>query len=78
MKLYEHGVRLAHRAYKVTLSPLIGQQCRFQPTCSDYAKQVLIEQGPVRGGYLTIRRLCRCHPFSGKSGYDPAPPKITK
>ncbi|MDB5440602.1 MAG: yidD [Caulobacteraceae bacterium] len=75
MKFYERSVRLAHRAYKVTLSPFIGQNCRFQPTCSDYAMQVLIEQGPVRGGYLTVRRLCSCHPFSGKSGYDPAPPK---
>lgn len=75
MKLYERGVRLAHRAYKLTLSPLLGRSCRFLPTCSDYAAQVLIEQGPVRGGYLTFRRLCRCHPLSGKSGYDPAPPK---
>lgn len=71
--LYERGVRLAHRGYKLTLSPLIGQQCRFLPTCSDYAAEALIAHGPVRGGWLTVRRLCKCHPF-GSSGYDPVPP----
>lgn len=71
--LYERGVRLAHRGYKLTLSPLIGQQCRFLPTCSDYAAEALIVHGPVRGGWLAARRLCKCHPF-GSSGYDPVPP----
>ena len=77
MSLYERGVRLAHRGYKVTLSPLIGQQCRFLPTCSDYGRDALIQHGPVRGGWLTVRRLCKCHPFGG-SGYDPVPPVKTK
>ena len=72
MNLYERCVRLAHRGYKLTLSPLIGQSCRFEPSCSDYAMQSLIDHGPWRGGALTIRRLCRCHPFGG-SGYDPPP-----
>ena len=72
--LYERGVRTAHRAYKLTLSPLIGQQCRFLPTCSDYGMQALIDHGPVRGGWLALRRVCRCGPFGG-SGYDPVPPK---
>ena len=71
--LYERGVRLAHRGYKLTLSPLIGQQCRFLPTCSDYGRDALIQHGPVRGSWLTLRRLCKCHPFGG-SGYDPVPP----
>lgn len=71
--LYERGVRLAHRGYKLTLSPLIGQQCRFLPTCSDYAAEALIVHGPVRGGWLAARRLCKCHPF-GSFGYDPVPP----
>jgi len=70
--LYERGVRAAHRGYKLTLSPLIGQSCRFLPTCSDYARDALITHGPVRGGWLTVRRLCKCHPF-GSSGYDPVP-----
>ena len=72
--LYERGVRLAHRGYKVALSPLIGQQCRFAPTCSDYAAEALITHGPARGGWLAAKRFCRCHPFGG-SGYDPVPPK---
>jgi putative membrane protein insertion efficiency factor len=74
MSFYERTVRTAHRAYKLTLSPLIGRQCRFLPTCSDYAAEVLITHGPVRGSWLAARRLCRCHPFGG-SGYDPPPPR---
>ena len=50
MKLYERTVRTAHRAYKLTLSPWIGRQCRFMPTCSDYAAEALIAHGPLRGG----------------------------
>ncbi|MFN4288723.1 MAG: membrane protein insertion efficiency factor YidD [Brevundimonas sp.] len=73
MSTYERSVRLAHRAYKVTLSPLIGQQCRFLPTCSDYAAEALIRHGPARGGWLALKRLCRCNPFGG-SGFDPVPP----
>ena len=71
--LYERSVRFALKAYKVTLSPLIGRQCRFIPSCSEYGAQALIDHGPVRGGYLTIRRVCRCNPWGG-SGYDPVPP----
>ena len=74
MNLYERSVRLAHRAYKLTLSPVIGRQCRFVPSCSDYAAEALIQHGPWRGGALAARRLCRCHPWGG-SGYDPLPPR---
>jgi hypothetical protein len=74
MTLYEACVRFAHRAYKLTLSPWIGRSCRFLPTCSDYAAEALVLHGPVRGGWLAARRLCRCHPFGG-SGFDPAPPR---
>jgi putative membrane protein insertion efficiency factor len=73
MDLYERTVRTAHRAYKLTLSPLIGRQCRFEPSCSDYAAQALIEHGPWRGSWLATRRLCRCHPWGGR-GFDPPPP----
>lgn len=77
--LYERGVRTAHKAYKLTLSPLIGQSCRFRPTCSDYARDALIQHGPARGGWLTVRRLCKCHPFSGMDWtYDPVPPPPEK
>jgi putative membrane protein insertion efficiency factor len=74
MKLYERSVRGALKAYKLTLSPLIGRSCRFLPTCSEYAAQSLIDHGPWRGSVLAFRRLCRCHPFGG-AGYDPPPPK---
>ena len=74
MTLYERTVRMAHRAYKLTLSLQIGRHCRFTPTCSDYAAQALIVHGPWRGSALTARRLCRCHPW-GDSGFDPVPPR---
>ncbi|THD60543.1 membrane protein insertion efficiency factor YidD [Phenylobacterium sp.] len=74
MTFYERCVRGALRAYKLTLSPLIGRQCRFLPTCSEYAADALIGHGPWRGGALAVRRLCRCHPWSGASGFDPVPP----
>ena len=77
MTFYEHCVRGALRAYKLTLSPLIGRQCRFVPSCSEYAAAVLVSHGPGRGGVLAIRRLCRCNPWGG-SGYDPPPPPNTK
>ena len=72
MTLYERIVRTAHRAYKLTLSPLIGRHCRYSPTCSDYAAAVLVEHGPLRGGWLAARRVMSCHPWGG-SGYDPPP-----
>ena len=73
MTLYERCVGLAHRAYKLTLSPLIGRQCRYLPTCSDYAAEALIVHGPWRGTSLAVKRLCKCHPWGG-SGHDPVPP----
>ena len=60
--LYERGVRLAHRGYKLTLSPLIGQSCRFRPTCSDYGRDALIQHGPLKGGWHLQRRLAVSHP----------------
>ena len=72
MTLYEHCVRGALRAYKLTLSPLIGRQCRYLPTCSEYAAEALIGHGAWRGSWLAARRLCRCNPWGG-SGYDPVP-----
>ena len=75
--LYERCVKGALRAYKVTLSPLIGSHCRFAPSCSEYTAQALIERGPIVGTFLGIRRVCRCNPLGG-SGYDPVPPRKTK
>jgi hypothetical protein len=56
--------------YGMCLSPILPRACRFVPTCSEYASQALKKHGFVRGGYLTLRRLVRCHPFGG-SGLDP-------
>ena len=73
MTLYERTVDLGLRAYKTTLSPLIGRQCRYLPTCSEYAAQALKDHGPLKGSWLAVGRICRCNPFGG-SGYDPPPP----
>jgi uncharacterized protein len=62
----------AQRLYKVTLSPLIGRQCRYLPTCSDYAADCVRHHGAWYGSWMTVARLCRCHPAGG-SGWDPAP-----
>lgn len=58
--------------YRITLSPFIGGQCRFEPTCSRYALGAYRRYGPVRGTALTMARIGRCHPFH-KGGYDPVP-----
>jgi putative membrane protein insertion efficiency factor len=71
-RLPELGLRGAVRAYQWTLSPLIGNQCRFHPSCSHYALQALEQHGALRGTYLTLRRLGRCHPFH-PGGFDPVP-----
>ena len=58
--------------YRLTFSPIIGQYCRFQPTCSRYAEEVIRKYGPLRGVYLAANRLRKCHPW-GPFGPDPAP-----
>jgi putative membrane protein insertion efficiency factor len=62
------------RLYQYLLSPLIGPHCRFQPTCSHYAVEAIERHGVLRGGWLAVRRIARCHPW-GKSGIDPVPPQ---
>lgn len=58
--------------YRYTLSPLFGNCCRFEPSCSRYAEQALREHGLRRGLWLTLRRLSRCHPWHA-GGFDPVP-----
>jgi hypothetical protein len=60
------------RFYQVCISPLTPPSCRFTPTCSQYAIEALRRHGLFKGGWLTIKRLSRCHPWGG-SGYDPVP-----
>jgi putative membrane protein insertion efficiency factor len=60
------------RLYRVALSPWLGTNCRFQPTCSEYALEALRVHGAFKGAWLAARRIGRCHPWGG-SGYDPVP-----
>ncbi|GAA4342870.1 hypothetical protein GCM10023165_24850 [Variovorax defluvii] len=62
------------KAYRLLLSPWLGQSCRFEPTCSVYAIEALERHGAAAGGYLTLRRLARCQPWC-QGGHDPVPPK---
>jgi hypothetical protein len=63
------------RAYRWLLSPLLGPSCRFLPSCSVYAEEAIRVHGAARGGWLTIKRLARCHPFC-RGGIDPVPERI--
>jgi putative membrane protein insertion efficiency factor len=60
------------RLYQLLLSPFWGSQCRFFPTCSNYGIEAIQKYGSVRGSYLTVRRICRCNPWTD-GGFDPVP-----
>jgi putative membrane protein insertion efficiency factor len=60
------------QVYRYTLSPLLGPRCRHLPTCSEYCLEALDVHGALRGSWLTLKRLARCHPW-GTSGLDPVP-----
>ncbi|NNE25680.1 MAG: membrane protein insertion efficiency factor YidD [Saprospiraceae bacterium] len=63
------------RIYQKLISPILGPTCRYQPTCSHYMVQAVEEWGPLKGTWLGIKRIFRCHPW-GSSGYDPVPKKM--
>lgn len=58
--------------YQGAISPMLPPSCRYTPTCSQYAIEALKKHGPIKGSWLAIKRICRCHPWGG-SGYDPVP-----
>ncbi len=60
------------RAYRILLSPFLGRNCRFHPSCSVYAIEALQCHGAIKGGWLAMRRVTRCHPWN-PGGYDPVP-----
>lgn len=70
------AVVLLLRLYQLTLSPLLGPVCRFAPSCSSYAVTAVRRYGVLHGGWLTARRLARCHPWND-GGWDPVPERRT-
>ena len=65
------------KAYQYLLSPLLGSNCRFYPSCSEYTVQALEQHGCARGGLLAVLRICKCHPFHS-GGVDPVPHSCLK
>ena len=65
-------IKIIH-IYRYLLSPWVGNQCRFYPTCSNYAEQAIKEHGSIKGGYLMLRRLIKCQPWH-EGGIDNVPP----
>ncbi len=59
--------------YRYIISPMLPSRCRFMPTCSEYALEALQKYGAIKGGWLALKRILRCHPFSSCHGYDPLP-----
>jgi len=71
-RLPQRILLLAVEAYRVTLSPLLGGHCRFEPSCSRYAEEAIRRHGAARGARLALGRILRCHPFR-PGGHDPVP-----
>ena len=62
------------RSYQLLISPLLLPRCRYTPSCSSYAIEALAKHGPLHGGWMATKRVCRCHPLT-QGGYDPVPLK---
>jgi putative membrane protein insertion efficiency factor len=69
----QRGALALLRGYRLLLSPLLGQRCRFHPSCSHYAGEAILRFGVLRGGLLAMFRVCRCQPLC-EGGLDPVPP----
>ena len=65
------------KLYQYIVSPLLGPRCRFHPTCSNYAVEAINQYGVLKGGYLSVRRIIKCHPLN-EGGHDPVPTKQVK
>lgn len=65
------------KAYQYLISPFLGPSCRFHPTCSHYTIEAISEHGVLKGGYLSVRRIIKCHPLH-EGGHDPVPTKQDK
>jgi len=72
IKLPANFLILLIKIYQYTLSPFIGHNCRYTPTCSNYGIEAIRKYGAIKGGWLTIKRVASCNPWGG-SGYDPVP-----
>lgn len=77
MKLISQLLILLVKGYQVLLSPFLGGQCRYQPSCSYYMIDAILEWGPFKGTWLGLKRIGRCHPWGGH-GEDPVPLKPKK
>jgi hypothetical protein len=73
-KIATYPFILLIRFYQAAISPYTPATCRFSPTCSSYSLEALKEHGLLKGGWLGIKRISKCHPWGG-SGYDPVPKK---
>ncbi|NCP46072.1 MAG: membrane protein insertion efficiency factor YidD [Flavobacteriales bacterium CG18_big_fil_WC_8_21_14_2_50_32_9] len=60
------------RIYQLSISPFLGSNCRYQPTCSQYSVDAVNKYGPLKGGWLALKRISSCHPWGGH-GHDPVP-----
>ncbi|MEM8833544.1 MAG: membrane protein insertion efficiency factor YidD [Pseudomonadota bacterium] len=74
----KHAVLLLIKGYMKLISPLTGRNCRFYPTCSSYGYQAIDRLGVLKGGFLTIRRLLKCHPWYQGQFDDPVPQELSK